>query len=190
MNNNPYRLLSSFTYDSAECPLSVVEEGEARGQDKVEERRQLEKRTEENEEAERTEENEGERRGKDEEGERRGQDEEGERRGQHEEGEEELSQSILEESEHYIRPPPPSQVRLLNDFKNISDIKGHDVFLRMLINAKKLADMKNTPVPVTWRGYKTLVHPELPNFNRSSLIRRLCLALKGIRSTTNEELQV
>ena len=72
---------------------------------------------------------------------------------------------------------------------NISSISGHDVFIQMIINAKAMAEMDNSTIPIIWRGFKTSVSSKLP-LNRSNLKERLILALKSIKNITEEEKQV
>ena len=54
-------------------------------------------------------------------------------------------------------------------------------FIQLLINAKTVADINETPVPVEWHGYETLVQPNLPPFTKKALRERLSSALQNIQ---------
>lgn len=54
-------------------------------------------------------------------------------------------------------------------------------FIQLLINAKTVADMNESPVHVEWCGYETVVQPNLPPFSKTSLRERLNSAIEHIQ---------
>lgn len=77
-----------------------------------------------------------------------------------------------------------------SSFSDISNIKGHDVFLQTLINAKAMADLKQQDIEVKWRGYTTKVLPRHLKFTRSDLLDRLLVALACVDKRTAREEEV
>ena len=72
---------------------------------------------------------------------------------------------------------------LSNPFSEFSGDEGE--FIQLLINAKTVADMNETEVPVEWRGYGTSVMPNLPPFTKTTLRERLNSALQNIQVKRN-----
>ena len=64
--------------------------------------------------------------------------------------------------------------------EEFSEVEGHREFIQLIINAKAFADMNQTDVPVSWRGYNCLIEPNIPPFSKLELRRRLENAIKSI----------
>ena len=72
-----------------------------------------------------------------------------------------------------------SSVSVINPFNEFSEDEGE--FIQLLINAKTVADMNEAQIPVEWRGYETIVHPNLPPFTKKALRERLSSALQHLQ---------
>lgn len=56
-----------------------------------------------------------------------------------------------------------------NKFSEVSEVEEHAEFIQMLIDAKGMADLNQEPIPVAWRGHKTVVKPNLSPFTKAEL---------------------
>lgn len=83
--------------------------------------------------------------------------------------------------------PTATGFDFINSFKGISPFASHFEFLKMLIEAKAVADIENRNVPLQWRGYQTKVVPNHHPLKKETLRDRLLLALAGIANLTEEE---
>lgn len=83
----------------------------------------------------------------------------------------------------------PQSSSLPNQFKEISELPEHDEFVQMLINAKVLSVMTNQPVPLTWRGYSTVMTPDY-EMTTGNMKNELIAALKSIAQISEEERKV
>lgn len=77
-----------------------------------------------------------------------------------------------------------------DDDKLFGTCPDHVVFIKMIRTAKEEADACQTKVPVTWRGYKTSVLPNMPPLTEKALRDRLIWALRGIFNLRTEEKEV
>ena len=76
----------------------------------------------------------------------------------------------------------PKTLTQSNSNNPFSDFSAEESdFIQLLVNAKTLADMNENPVHVEWRGYETLVQPNLPPFSKIALRERLNSALQHIQ---------
>lgn len=62
--------------------------------------------------------------------------------------------------------------------EEFSHIPDHGTFIQLLVNAKAFADLNGVAVPVSWRGYSSLVEANLPPFNRKDYEDRLTEAMR------------
>ena len=63
----------------------------------------------------------------------------------------------------------------------------HVQFKDMIVKAQNHADKIKKPVPVSWRGYKTKINPDLPKFNKYDLDTLLDDAVDHILQREKEE---
>ena len=78
-----------------------------------------------------------------------------------------------------------------SQFKEVSEIPGHDEFIQMVINAKVVGSMSMTrePVPINWRGYNGTVKPDF-QMTTENLRNKLLEALEQLTHTSEVEKQV
>ena len=76
------------------------------------------------------------------------------------------------------------------NFEEISNLKGHVNFCKMLIKAREVAINDNAPVELEWRGYNTKVLPNRPPFQKKTLHDRLMVAMACVNSRTPDEEKV
>ena len=77
-----------------------------------------------------------------------------------------------------------------NDVKEFGLFPEHLDFVKMLRSSQRMADHVKTRVPVIWRGYKSCVLPNIPNFTTEDLRERLRDALKHVTDITTKEKEV
>lgn len=80
-------------------------------------------------------------------------------------------------------------VSLPTAFMNVSEIRDHDEFIQLIINAKSAAEMSNEPAPVDWRGYSTKVSPGF-KLSKDSLQHELLSALRHLNHISEIERKV
>ena len=83
---------------------------------------------------------------------------------------------------------PPSN-SLPGQFLNISDFREHDNFIQMVINAKTMAEISSSPVPITWRGYSTFINQEF-RMTKENLKNELIMAVKNVNDISELERKV
>lgn len=76
---------------------------------------------------------------------------------------------------------------MINNFQSFF-LKGHDEFIKMLLDAKSVATINNKRVRVQWRGHHTSILPSDP-LTMNDLKLRLSKALSEIKLPTEEERQ-
>ena len=67
-------------------------------------------------------------------------------------------------------------------FSEYGHVEGHQDFVQMLINAKAYADINQICAPVCWRGYNTLVEPNLGPFTKDIIKERLENAIEFMKN--------
>lgn len=73
--------------------------------------------------------------------------------------------------------------------RDISSIREHDEFVRLVINAKTLAQVENRPADIDWRGYSLTVQPSF-DITRDNLKKELLSALKTMIKLNDLEIKV
>lgn len=74
-------------------------------------------------------------------------------------------------------------------FHNISEVVEHDEFIQMILNAKTVAQLKNAPESITWRGYVTDIAPDFI-LSREGLMKELLTALQCLNKLSDMEHKV
>ena len=70
------------------------------------------------------------------------------------------------------------------------EFPDHVDFVKIITNAQHEANNSGMKIPVEWRGYKSCVAPNLPEFGTRDLQVRLFNALKQISNLSEEEKKV
>lgn len=74
-------------------------------------------------------------------------------------------------------------------FQNVSGFSEHDEFIQIVINAKTVAQLKNAPEPIQWRGYSTNINPDF-QLTKNALKKELLNALLSVDEVSELEQKV
>ena len=97
-----------------------------------------------------------------------------------------ISSSSFSTSAIYLTPGARNK-DAENPFSEYSSVEGHMDFIQLLINAKAYADINQTCAPVCWKGYNTIIEPNLPPFTKDIIKKRLNTALETITAKQGNE---